>query len=287
MEAKPLILVTNDDGYDAPGIKALARAMEDIGEVYIVAPDLERSAKSHAGMEWISHSMNIKEPLAPERIDEHTFAVNGTPADCVYLALERRDLLCDPPPDLLAQQPKLVVSGINDGPNLGDDVHRSGTVAGAREAAFHGVQAFAMSLVVERPRMLDLFKERLGFPNERRDFSAAADYAHELATYVLRTDIGWRTFLNVNVPAGQPNGSVMTVLGPRPGESQGGAELSKGLGPWVDIHQKYKTDGAAVFLERLISVTPLQTDATNSWVLDKLAKALPHPSPPSRVGAKT
>ena len=80
MEEKPLILVTNDDGYDAPGIKALARAMENIGEVYTVAPDREKSASSHSGIDWQAHSLNIQERLVPEKKDERIFAVNGTPA---------------------------------------------------------------------------------------------------------------------------------------------------------------------------------------------------------------
>ncbi len=275
MEEKPLILVTNDDGYDAPGIKALARAMENIGEVYTVAPDREKSASSHSGIDWQAHSLNIQERLVPEKKDERIFAVNGTPADCVYIALQRRDLLPGLEPDLLARQPQLVASGINPGPNLGDDVIRSGTVGGAWEAAFHQVPAMAISLVVERPRMLDVVKGKLGFPAEQGTFSVAAAYAEELASYLLHTDVGWRTFLNVNVPAGQPNGKAVTVLGPRPGETPGSAEPAKGLGPAAEVHERYTTDGAAVFNWGLISVTPLRTDATASWALAELADTLP------------
>ena len=279
MEEKPLILVTNDDGFDAPGIAALAEALERIAEVYMVAPDRERSAMAHAGIDRVSHSLNIQERLVAEKISKRVFALNGTPAACVYIALQRRDLLPDLSPELRARQPQLVVSGINAGPNLGDDVNRSGTVAGAREAAFHQVPAIAISLVVEKPRMLDVVKGKLGFPDLKSNFEGAAAYAQELALYLLQEDVGWRTFLNVNVPAGQPNGRAMTVLGPRPGEAPGSSEPPKGLGPGAEIHEKYTTDGAAVFNGGLISVTPLKTDSTNSWVLDELDEKLPSPGP--------
>jgi len=255
MEAKPLILVTNDDGYDAPGIEALAEAMAEIGDVYTVAPDRERSASGHSGINWrplpssdgletnTSHSLNITERPRPTRVqnDGQVYRVNGTPADCVYLAV----VLSEP----LPRRPDLIVSGINLGPNLGDDVYRSGTVAGAREGAFRDIPAIAFSLAVGRAGRLD-------FLSKKPDFSHAAEYAQELALRVLHSDLGERTYLNVNVPQGRPiPPAVVTVLGPR-------------------LHEGWLIDGAAVDMKR-ISVTPLKTDATNHDLLEELEESLP------------
>src|ERR1041384_7248076 len=117
----PLVLVTNDDGVHASGIKALASAMAEIASVFIVAPDREVSA--------CSQSLTLKHPLRAEEIAPGIHAVDGTPADCVTLAVVK----------LLPRRPALVVSGINRGANLGDDVFYSGTVGGAREACFLGL----------------------------------------------------------------------------------------------------------------------------------------------------
>ena len=118
----------------APGIRALAAALGSEGEVFVVAPDREVSA--------CAQSLTLKHPLRAERLDEHTYSVDGTPADCVNLAIVK----------LLPRRPELVVSGINRGPNLGEDVFYSGTVGGAREGSFFGVPAFAMSLMAGATR---------------------------------------------------------------------------------------------------------------------------------------
>jgi 5'-nucleotidase len=121
MTTQPLILVTNDDGVHSPGIRALAGALAPLAEVQIVAPDREVSA--------CSQSLTLKHPLRADKIDERIHAVDGTPADCVNLALVK----------LLSRRPDLLVSGINRGANLGEDVFYSGTVGGAREGTFFGV----------------------------------------------------------------------------------------------------------------------------------------------------
>src|SRR6185503_10378462 len=114
---RPLVLITNDDGVHAPGLKALALALAAVGDVYVVAPDREVSA--------CAQSLTLKNPLRAEQVDERVWAVDGTPADCVNLALVK----------LLPRRPDLVASGINRGANLGEDIFYSGTVGGAREGS--------------------------------------------------------------------------------------------------------------------------------------------------------
>src|SRR5262244_4141586 len=123
----PVILVTNDDGIHAPGLGALADALTPLGEVYVVAPDREQSA--------VGHALTLHRPLRVDRLGERRFAVNGTPSDCVNLGV--LGLLPDPP--------VLVVSGINHGSNLGDDVTYSGTVSAAMEGTLLGVSSMAIS----------------------------------------------------------------------------------------------------------------------------------------------
>jgi len=130
---RPLILVSNDDGVGAPGNVALREALRELGDVITVAPFSEQSAKSHA--------LTLHYPLRHYRVEDDVHAIDGTPADCVYVALFREDLL--------PRRPDLVVSGINHGPNLGSDVYYSGTVAAAREAALRGVRAVAFSMLRE------------------------------------------------------------------------------------------------------------------------------------------
>ncbi len=125
---RPLILVTNDDGINAPGIHTLARAMAEIGEVYIVAPDRERSA--------VSHALTLHRPLRIEEMRDRVYNTNGTPTDCVALAITK----------ILPRKPDLVAAGINRGANLGDDVTYSGTVSAAMEGTLLGVPSFAISL---------------------------------------------------------------------------------------------------------------------------------------------
>src|SRR5579872_3258137 len=146
MSERPLILVTNDDGVGAPGIRAVAEVLRDIGDVMIAAPDRERSAASH--------SISLDRPLRVDEIEPGVFSIDGTPVDCVYLALLH----------LVPRRPDLCVSGINHGYNLGSDVFYSGTVAAAIESTLRGVPGIAMSL--ERRRT--------------QDFSHAAAFLHDL-----------------------------------------------------------------------------------------------------------
>jgi len=176
------ILVTNDDGYRSEGIHALARALRVVGEVTIVAPTTEASA--------IGHALTLRHPLRLEAIDDRVFAVEGTPTDCVNVAVTH----------VFKGLPALVVSGINKGWNLGDDITYSGTVAGALEGALLGIPAMAVSLRQTRGDY---------------DFSYAARAAATLGEAMLRRPLPPRTFLNINVPKGQPQGYRVTVQAKR------------------------------------------------------------------------
>src|SRR5262245_47871683 len=193
MAEEPLILITNDDGVHAPGLRALKQALEPLGEVHVVAPDREVSA--------CSQSLTLKHPLRAESVEPRVHAVDGTPADCVNLALVK----------LLPRRPELVVSGINRGANLGEDIFYSGTVGGAREGTFFGVPSIAMSLATR----------------SAPDFSQAAPFAAKVAAMVLEKGLPERTLLNVNVPQGTPVGAAITVQGRREHEGT----ILEGLDP--------------------------------------------------------
>ncbi len=180
MTERPLLLVSNDDGVDAPGIIALRTALATFADVYTVAPQTEQSAKSH--------SITLHHPLRFRESEERVWAVDGTPADCVYVAFFLKDLL--------PRKPDLVVSGINHGLNLGNDVHYSGTVAAAREGALRGVPSIA-------------------FSNASTDMEGAAQYAKRFCRQLLGMTAphGQAVLLNVNFPARPPKGVRATRLG--------------------------------------------------------------------------
>jgi 5'-nucleotidase len=176
------ILVTNDDGYRSEGIRALADALASLGEVTIVAPVQEASA--------VGHGLTLRQPLRLDTIAERIFAVDGTPTDCVNLAVTQ----------VFKSLPDLVVSGINKGWNLGDDVTYSGTVAGALEAALLGVPGIAVSLPATRGDY---------------DFGPASQVAATVAEAILRHPLPARAFLNINLPSGQLKGYRVTVQAKR------------------------------------------------------------------------
>jgi 5'-nucleotidase len=235
----PLILVTNDDGVHALGIRALAEALHGIGEVWVVAPDREVSA--------CAQSLTLTRPLRAEKVEPRVFAVDGTPADCVNLAVVK----------LLPRRPHLVASGINRGGNLGDDVYYSGTVGGAREATFHGIPAIALSLAARS----DL------------DYGPSAAIATKIAALVVERGLPERTLLNVNVPQGRPTGMAITVQGRRSHEGT----ILEGLDPrhqtyyWIEEgrDQWVSDEMSDIFAVRagLVSITPLQADTTHHRML--------------------
>ena len=240
-----LILVTNDDGVYSPGLKVLAKALKVVGDVWVVAPDKEQSA--------VAHSLTLHRPLLVEEIMEQVFAVNGTPTDCVNLAVNR----------LLPGMPDLVVSGINKGGNLGDDVTYSGTVSAALEAAIMGLPAIAVSMVAREDFL----------------FQTAADYAAKLAEAVLTDGLKRDTLLNVNVPNVAPDkingvkitrqgrriysGSVLERIDPR------GKKYYWIAGDIENWEEQPDADYAAV-MQGFISVTPLKLDLTDYPSLDKI-----------------
>ena len=231
----PRILVTNDDGVHSEGIHALADALRRLGAVTIVAPTGESSA--------IGHALTLARPLRLETIGEEVFAVDGTPTDCVNIAVTK----------VLASPPDLVVSGINKGYNLGDDVTYSGTVAGALEAALLGVPSLAVSLRMTRGTY---------------DFSYAAQAAVTVAGAMVARPLPARTFLNVNVPKGQPKGFRVTVQASR-NHITSVAERHDPKGRpyfWIeegqdDWHPHDRSDYEAV-RSGYVSITPLQPDLT-------------------------
>ena len=234
---RPRILVSNDDGIHADGLRALAEAMEALGEVWIVAPESEQSAASHA--------ISLHRPLRIKELGPRRFAIDGTPSDCSYVAVNH--LLKDRRPDLM-------VSGINHGANLADDVTYSGTVAGAMEGALLGIPSIAVSL----QRSSDTY-----------DFKPAAAAAAQVAERVMAGGLPLRTFVNINVPAGRPRGFRVTVQARRnhvtvvdarvDPRGQAYYWIEEGQNDW-EPHDR--SDYQAV-KDGYISVTPLHPDLTD------------------------
>ncbi|HMV85911.1 MAG TPA: 5'/3'-nucleotidase SurE [Blastocatellia bacterium] len=238
---RPRILVTNDDGYFADGLAALAAALEAVGEVTVVAPASEQSATAH--------SITLTRPLRARQMAERRYSIDGTPTDCVLLAITK----------ILPERPDIVISGINHGANLGDDVTYSGTVAGALEASIFKLPGIAVSLTAREG-----------------DFRHAARFAADLTGRVLKEGLPPGTILNVNVPAGEIRGARFTHQGRALSE----ADIIEGVDPrgkqyyWIGVqkvswNEDPESDYAAV-AEGLVSVTPLRTDLTAYTLLEKL-----------------
>jgi 5'-nucleotidase len=232
----PLILVTNDDGYRSQGIVVLATALATLGDVTIVAPTEEASA--------IGHALTLRRPLRLEHIRDNIYGVDGTPTDCVNIAITQV---------FNGRLPDLVVSGINKGWNLGDDVTYSGTVAGALEAALLGIPAMAISLAATR---------------KEYSFSHSAAAAARIARSMFRKPLPAWTFLNVNVPKGQPKGYRTTVQAKRNHITEVLVRDDPKGRPyfWIDEGQNEwaphdRSDYQAV-RDGFVSVTPLHPDLT-------------------------
>lgn len=232
----PRILVTNDDGIFSEGIKLLAEALAEVGEVTVVAPDREQSAMGHA--------LTLTRPLRMQKVGEGRFAVDGTPTDCVNLGV--LSLFKDDPPDFVA-------SGINFGPNLGDDVTYSGTVSAGFEGTLLGIPSVAFSQEVAE-----------GF-----SFRPAAAFARELFRVLLeeREKLPRDLLLNVNIPAGPIQGLSFTRLGRRVYKQSVIEKLDPRGRKYYWIHgtpqweKASGTDYEAMSSGR-ISVTPLHLDLT-------------------------
>jgi len=242
------VLVSNDDGVDAPGIKVLARRLAVVGEVIVVAPDRDRSGASN--------SLTLDAPIRVTRLDDGRYRVMGTPTDCVHLALA----------GLLDKEPDIVVSGINNSANLGDDVIYSGTVSAAMEGRFLGLPAIAVSLAAVDHR--------------GEHYATAAQAALCIMQRLLVDPLPADTILNVNVPdrawadirgfavtrlgkrhrsapciaQTDPRGRPVWWIGP-PGEAED-------AGPGTDFH---------AVREGYISITPIQVDLTRFQALEKVS----------------
>lgn len=242
-----LILVSNDDGIYAPGIQTLARHLKKIknARVVVIAPDRERSAASHA--------ITLHLPLRVEELAPDTYAVDGTPTDCIVLGVRQ----------LLKKKPDLIVSGINRGPNIGEDVHYSGTVSAALEGAIMGIPAIAVSLV----------------GRGQHKYEGAAQFAVKLAKKVLQKGLPRGVVLNVNIPdlpERQIKGCVFTKLG----NHNYGDIIVQNADPrgrpyyWIggnpdEFENRAGTDCKA-YLEKKISVTPIKVDLTDHHFLQTL-----------------
>jgi 5'-nucleotidase len=242
----PCILVSNDDGIHSAGLAALADALEPLGDVVVVAPDREQSACSHA--------LTLHRPLRIDEVQPRRYAVDGTPTDCVNLAVNA----------ILPERPVLLVSGINRGANLGDDVTYSGTVSAAMEGTLLAVPSIAMSLIGRGPY----------------DFSAAAAVAARLAAWVLRHGLPPDTLLNVNVPPDAEGRPPRAMALTRMGRRRYGDAIVENVDPrgrkyyWiagdeVPFVAEEGTDFHAV-QHGLVSVTPIHLDLTNYRTLELL-----------------
>lgn len=240
------ILVCNDDGYLATGINVLAEALATIGEVVIVAPD-----RNHSGA---SNSLTLHSPLRIHRVEEGRYFVNGTPSDCVHLALS----------GYLDYEPDIVVSGINHGANLGDDVIYSGTVAAAMEGRFLGLPAIAVSLVGP----------------QASHFATAAEVALDLVRKLQIEPLPGDVILNVNVPD-LPRAELQGIFAARLGFRHRSEALIREKDPqgktiyWIGPAGPGQDAGPgtdfAALEQGAVAVTPLKVDLTRHESLPQLA----------------
>lgn len=239
---KKLILLTNDDGYNAPGIIALAEELKPYARVYIVAPDRERSS--------ISLALTLRHPLRAEKARDNIFAVDGTPADCVYIALKY----------VLPEKPDFLISGMNLGANLGcQDVSYSGTVAAALQGTFMGLPSLAVSLMSRNHRQYD--------------FEQSAALVRKIVEALQGKKFPPRIYLNINIPPFPVKGLKISRLG----ERRYAPELIKKKDPrgktyfWIGVGHPQavgpKNSDVHLVDEGWVSVTPLHIDRTANDVL--------------------
>lgn len=239
---RPLILLSNDDGINAPGLHALERALAPLGRLVTVAPLMEQSATSRR--------ITLRRPLRCEQRGDCRYGVNGTPADSVMLALIH----------LLKERPSLVVTGINNGPNLGENVYYSGTVGAAAEGAKFGIPSIAVS-VNQRVRV---------------DFGPAGRVAAQISSKVLECGLPRGVALNVNVPLGNPSGLCVTRQCEKISRNVVIEREDPHGRPYFWIHEEVPAEVArdgsdyAAVHQGQVSVTPLQFDHTAYRCLDRV-----------------
>ena len=243
---KPSVLLTNDDGYLAAGLRALAEELKEFADVKIVAPSWERSGAAQ--------SLTLRQPIVCHKIGENEWAVDGTPADCVIVALHK----------LLQEKPDLVISGINHGANLGENVYYSGTVGAAREAVIHHVPGLAVSLCSKRVDS---------------NFTPTARLARQTAELMLLEKLPAQVFLNINMPENWQGGVKLT----RQSKKITRTLLREGQDPrgcsyfWLseqrvdrEMEIDAESDYAAIFAGD-VSITPLHLDPTDTLSLNHLS----------------
>ncbi len=258
----PIILVTNDDGVNSPGLTSLFNAMKELGDVLIVAPDRERSAASR--------SLTMHRPLKVDKLKEHIYSVNGTPTDCVAIGINK----------ILSEKPSLVVSGINKGANLGDDITYSGTVSAAMESTIMGIPSFAISLVIEKqPKKVPLY------------FETASRIAIDIGRYILDKSLPYNTLLNINVPNVKMN-SIRGIKFTRQGKRVYDNAVQDILDPngnkhyWIGGGEPTWEEGNDTDIKAIqsnyISITPINLDLTNYKALQLLKESWSSKAPPTR-----
>ncbi len=243
--AQPLILVTNDDGVYAPGLRQLSEGLQETGHTIIVAPDRDNSA--------VSHSLTLDRPLMVRELSRDIYTLNGTPADCVTIALEK----------ILPRKPDIVVSGINPGANLGHDISYSGTVSAAKEGTIRGVPSMALSMAGEPPF----------------SFETAVECARRICAFILARGIPPDCYLNINVPNLKPSeisGLKFTSQGCRIYENA----LQELADPWgrpcfwigggSPSRDRKESSDSLETAKGYISVTPIHLDLTHYEALDML-----------------
>lgn len=239
---KKVILVTNDDGINSEGISSLAEALKKLGMVYIVAPDREQSG--------VSHSLSLRKPIKVEKTGVRSYQVAGTPTDCVLLAIKK----------ILPSLPSIVVSGINKGPNLGDDVTYSGTVSAAMEGTLFGVNSIAFSLASYNDH----------------NFEPAALISASIVKSVLNKKLPINTFINVNIPnidSDKIKGIKITHQGDRIYQDYVREETGRDGKKycWIESKEPYgEYDNGSdlqAIREGYVSISPLQLNMTNYNVI--------------------
>ncbi len=240
------ILISNDDGVNSEGLHALAGVLQTLGEVFIVAPDRDQSAASHA--------LSLYRPLRMEEIAQNTYSVDGTPTDCVNLAVN--GILKDKKPDL-------IVSGINKGENLGDDITYSGTVSAAIEGTLLEIPSIAVSVVNK---------------NGLR-FDAASFYALMIAKYVLMRGLPKGTFINLNIPS-LPKEEIRGIKVTRQGKRVYGEPIVENVDPrgrkyyWIGGNElgflDIENSDIIAVNQGYVSVTPIKLDLTDYDFLERL-----------------
>ncbi len=242
-----LILVTNDDGIHSPGLLALYEAMKDVGQPVVIAPDRDNSA--------VSHSLTMNRPLRVKKVADNFYSVDGTPTDCVIIGVEK----------LLGEKPALVVSGINPGGNLCEDISYSGTVSAAIEGTMLGIPSLSFSMPGEEPFF----------------FESAASVAKDFALKVLQKGLPKDTLLNINIP-NLATAQALPVKYTRQGKRTYKDVVRETADPWGNKHywigggiptwdKEEDTDSKQVYSGN-VSVTPIHLDLTNYEALEYFRK---------------